>query len=140
MGIQDSSEDYKDRALKIHSVIKSNKDNADFRMGVPFQRYWNELAERLREGFFKKPLFKSNRSWVRKTVLDDSEAFAFLAPNIKIQLIVEGNLRYWDGWGFEITRDNDDPIDFLKDNLGPYLLDFILGQNVRLFEGVLQNL
>ena len=106
-------------------------------MGVPSAMNWDALAQRLREGFFRKPFLKNNRSWVRQLVIADPEAFAFLAPHIKLELIVNGHLRYWDGWGNEITRDENNPLDFLKDKMVPHLLEFLLGDNAKMFTGIL---
>lgn len=135
-----SLEEYNNRALKLHSIIRANRENPEIRMGVPSVRNWDELAIKLKRGFFRKPLLTSSRTWVRNIVLEDPKAFAFLAPHIRLELIVDGKLRYWDGWGNEITRDPESPTDFLKDRLGPYLLEFLLGQNKSLFKGVLENI
>ena len=140
MSFPESMGDYWQRAQDIHAVVSSNRDNPDFRMGVPSVTYWETLAQRLKEGLFRKPFLKSNKTWVRQLVIADPKACAFLAPNIKIELIVEGRLRYWDGLGNEITRDEDDPLDHLKDQLGPYLLEFLLGDSAKGFKGLLKGL
>jgi hypothetical protein len=140
MDIVESMDEYKKRALKIHAIICSNQDHPDFRMGVLSVTYWDTLARLLRDGFFRKPLLKGNRAWVRELVVADPEAFAFLAPHIKLEFVIDGHLRYWNGWGNEITGDQNDPLDFLKAKLGPYLLEFLLGDNSKKFKGILIGL
>jgi hypothetical protein len=135
-----SLEEYNNRALKLHSIISANRENPEIRMGVPSVRYWDELAIKLKRGFFRKPFLTSARTWVRNIVLEDPNAFVFLAPHIRLELIVDGKLRHWDGWGNEITRNPESPLDFLNDKIGPYLLEFLLGQNTSLFKGVLENI
>lgn len=140
MGIIGSLDEYRERAIKLHAVISINRENQEIRMGVPSARYWDDLAVILRRAFFRKPFLTSTRNWVRSIVLGEPEAFVLLAPYIRLELIVDGKVRHWDGWGKEITRDPESPIDFLKDKLGPYLLEFLLGQNKSLFKGVLENI
>jgi hypothetical protein len=134
-----SLEEDHNRALKLHSIISANRENPNIRMGVPFVRYWDELANKLERGFFRKPLLVNARSWVRNIVLEDPKAFACLAPHIRLELIVDGKLRYWSGWGREITRNPESPTDFLYDKLGPYWLEFLLGENISLFKGALED-
>lgn len=140
MSFLESMGDYRQRVQEIHAAVSSKSDNLDFRMGVPSVTYWDPPAERLKEGLFRKPFLKSNKTWIRQLVIADPKAFAFLAPNIKIELIVEGRLRYWDGLGNEITRDEDDPLDHLKDQLGLYLLEILLGDSGKGFKGLLKGL
>jgi hypothetical protein len=135
-----SIEEMQEKARRIHTIIKENRNLPDFAMGVPSSTYWDEIATRLKKGYFRKPFLISNKSWVRDLMTNDSEAFAFLAYNIRIELIVNGSVRFWDGIGMEVTRSDDDPLDFLKNKLGPFLFDFILGTRYDLFLEVLENL
>ena len=135
-----SFEELNSVALKLHSVISANQDDPNLRMGVPFRENWDALATKLKRGSFRKPFLTSNRTWVRNIVLSDPHAFAFLAPHIRLVLIVNGKIRYWNGWGGEITRDPEDPTDFLEDQLGPYWLEFLLGKSSTLFVGILESL
>ena len=135
-----SMEEMWKKAKRIHGIIKENGNLLDFRMGVQSAAYWDEIANRLKRGFFRKPFLKSNKNWIRDLMANDSNAFALLACNIRIELIVDGSLRQWNGVGNEITRRADDPLDFLQDNLGPYLFYFILGTRYDLFAEVLDNL
>jgi hypothetical protein len=133
-------DEFDNRALKIHAIICSNQDHPDFRMGVASVTYWDTLAQLLRDGFFRKPVLTSNRTWVRKLVIADPKAFAFLAGHIKLEFVVDGHLRYWSGYGIEIKSPQNHPLDYLKAKLGPFLLDFLLGVNVEMFKGTLKDL
>ena len=140
MGSLRSLEESNNHALRIHSVISANRDNPNIKMGVASSKYWDELSMILKRGFFRKPFLANTRNWVRNIVLEDPQAFAFLAPHISLELVVDGELRKWDGWGNEITRNPNSPIDFLADKLGPYYLEFLLGNNMEPFKGLLENL
>lgn len=99
-------EDTQEQAAKIHEVISLMASRSPVRVGINRPRL-GEAVDKLRRGFFKKPFFASSKEWVRTIVINDHEAFKFLAGHIELEMAYKGRLYRWTGYGTKIYPNDD---------------------------------
>jgi hypothetical protein len=94
------------QATRIHSALAVSTEP----IAVAVRRaYVGEAAVKLRRGFFRKPLFTRSAAWVGRMIVDDVNAFALLAGHIELEMVHEGRLYRWTGYGTKISPNDDLP-------------------------------
>jgi hypothetical protein len=134
------SDELHHQAAEIHSALVASTEP----IAVTVRRaYAREAAVKLRCGFFRKPLLAGSAAWVGRMVVDDVNAFAFLAGHIELEMAYKGQLYRWTGHGTKISPNEDLPPqmrEFMLSKLGPFYVRIQLGTKAGPFRHLLEGL
>ena len=128
------------RAARIYEALAASTEPIAVAVS---RRYAQQAAANLRRGFFRKPLLKGSAAWVGQMVVDDVNAFVFLAGHIELEMAHKGRLYRWTGYGTKISPNDDmHPVvrDFMLSKLGPFYVRIQLGTETGPLHRLLENL
>jgi hypothetical protein len=134
------SDELHQQAARIHSALAASTEP----IAVAVRRaYAREAAVKLRRGFFRKPWLTGSAAWSGRMVVDDVNAFAFLAGHIELEMAYKGRLYRWTGYGTKISPNDDlapQMRDFILSKLGPFYVRIQLGTESGPFRDLLEGL
>lgn len=134
--------DAEQRAKAIHVAIsKLLETEGTLRIGFDSRTYVPKIIEKLKKGYFKLPIF-GKKEWIRNTVVKNSEMFVLLAGNIELQMVYNGSLYRWNGYGSEINPKNvpEQIQNFIRSKQGPFYVVIQLGVDCDGFGGLLDGI
>ena len=134
--------DVQERAKAIHAaILKLLETEGTLRVGFDSQTYVPKIIEKLKKGYFKLPIF-GKKEWIRSEVVKNSEMFVFLAGYIELQMVHNGSLYRWNGYGSEINPKNvpEQIQNFIKSKQGPFYVVIQLGVECDGFRGLLDGI
>ncbi len=94
---------YEEQATNIHKAIFKLYMSPDgVRVGFPARSTYRELVTKLKRGYFNVPFF-GRKEWIRENIVEDVSMYEFLAARIEIEMVYEGKLLRWNGYGRSLT-------------------------------------
>ena len=140
-----NSSDWPETAKKIHYQIYQLASTESVRIGFINTSSIDKAISELRRFGIKKPFLKDKKSWLRRIVVENKEAFVLLSPNIRLEFIIDGQIAYWKGYGacldYKAMLDFAEKAgDWVLEKQSPVWVSINLGNNASYFCGLLEDL
>ena len=135
-------EDTEERTKAIHKeILALVNEPSGVRVGFDSKVGFSELVKKLKRGFFKIPVF-GKKEWVRDNIVSDEAMFTFMAAYIELQMVYNGKVLRWNGFGDSLNSKDVPPqmADFLLSKRSPIFVVIQLGVDCDQFKGLLEDI
>jgi len=131
-------------AGRIHQAIHDLALAEPIQVGIINKPSLHQAVAVACRGGFPKPLLKSEKEWLRSLIIRERSAYQMLVFQIELELIVDGDIRWWRGDGAILDRLEErrlfEAMPFLSQRIPERHFSINLGLRVGPFRGLLEGL